>query len=331
MATPLIPQEVYLLERFSSLDYFRPIRDNYEAAVKHAELCLEAFVNDLPPDYRSRHLSRQPDVVWGERVLPNMRETLNALFHGYIRVSHDELKGLGAAGRVGSDYRGIIDHDWTWMDEPQVAATVSGGSTRFWDFLGDTLQPASMVTNTIDRYWDHGDITDRYSESSFGPLNPPQRWPRYRINSSVRVATGEPIPQNGMYLPDIDRSCAALLVAGGRAPKARYLIRIDTRVDEDGVKWGDTPISEKRPATWTLIERVPGETVPVEESLGSIESSPLRVPAGNDCPRTGYWHTPAKQGSRRHFKQGDAFPEMEGSSYGATFWQWSFDQSDPKL
>lgn len=331
MTTPLIPQEVYLLERFSSLDYFRPIRDNYEAAVKHAEECLEAFVNDLPLDYRSRHLSRQPDVVWGERVLPNMRSTLRSLCEGYIMVSHGELNGLGAASEVGSDYRGIIDHDWSWMDEPQVIAAIPGGSERFWSLLGDTFQPASMVTNTIDRYWDHGDLTDRYSEGSFGPLSPPQRWPRYRLNPSVQVATGEPIPQNGMYLPDIDCSCAALLVVGDRAPKARYLIRIDTRVDEDGVKRGETPISEKRPATWTLIERVPGETIPFEEGLGAVESAPQRIPAGKTCNRAGYWHTPAKQGSRRHFKQGDLFPEIEGSAYGATFWQWSPDQSGPKL
>src|SRR5690606_13709138 len=116
MATPLIPQEVYLLERFSTLGYFRPIRDDYEAAVKYAEQCLDAFVKKLPPDYRSRHLSRQPDVVWGESVLPNMRNTLRSLCDGYIMVSHGELNGLGAASDVGSDRRRIVDHDVSWMD-----------------------------------------------------------------------------------------------------------------------------------------------------------------------------------------------------------------------
>ena len=331
MATPLIPQEVYLLERFSSLDYFRPIRDNYEAAVKRAEQCLEAFVTDLPPDYRSRHLSRQPDIVWGERVLPNMRSTLRSLCEGYIMVSHGELNGLGAASEVGSDRRGIVDHDWSWMDEPQVTAVVPGGSDKFWAYFAAADTPAIRVTSTIDRYWDQGDLAERYSERSFGPLNPPERWPRYRLNSSVQVATGEPIPRNGIYLPDIDCSCASLLAAGDKAPKARYLVRFDESVVEDGVGWQRVPVSEKRPATWTLIERVPGETVPFEEGLGQVEAALTRVPAGKGCPRAGYWFTPAKQGSRRHFKQGDEFPEIEGSAYGATFWQWSPDQSDPKL
>ncbi|MGH8086009.1 MAG: hypothetical protein ACREPV_12155 [Lysobacter sp.] len=331
MATPLIPQEVYLLERFSSLDYFRPIRDNYEAAVKHAEHCLEAFVNDLPPDYRSRHLSRQPDVVWGERVLPNMRRTLRNLCEGYIMVSHDELNGLGAASEVGSDRRGIVDHDMSWMDEPQVTAVVPGGADKFWDNFAAADTPAIRVTDTIDRYWESGDLADRYSERDFGPLCPPERWPHYRLNSSIQVATGEPIPRNGIYLPDINCSCASLLVAGDNAPKARYLVRIDESVDESGVVWQRVPVSEKRPATWTLIERVPGETIPFEEGLGPMDFAPLRVPAGKACARAGYWFTPAKQGSRRYFKLGDTFPEIEGSSYGATFWQWSPDQSDPKL
>lgn len=56
-----------------------------------------------------------------------------------------------------------------------------------------------------------------------------------------------------------------------------------------------------------------------------------RVAAGQHVPRSGWWHTPAKIGSRRHFKQGDVFPAIEGSDYGATFWLWSADQSSPKL
>ncbi|SEL09659.1 hypothetical protein SAMN05216604_1711, partial [Pseudomonas agarici] len=31
------------------------------------------------------------------------------------------------------------------------------------------------------------------------------------------------------------------------------------------------------------------------------------------------------------FQQGATFPEIEGSDYGLTFWQWSPDQSNPTL
>ena len=62
-----------------------------------------------------------------------------------------------------------------------------------------------------------------------------------------------------------------------------------------------------------------------------VSTSVTRVAAGETCPQNGWWHTPAQPGSRRHFKQGDTFPAIENSAYGATFWLWSPDQSSPSL
>ncbi|MGS0622403.1 hypothetical protein ACU8YE_05800 [Ralstonia sp. VS2407] len=56
----------------------------------------------------------------------------------------------------------------------------------------------------------------------------------------------------------------------------------------------------------------------------------LRCEAGQPCPKSGYWLTPAKAGSRRSFQLGDVMPEV-ASDYGTTIWQWDNDQSDPKL
>ena len=54
-------------------------------------------------------------------------------------------------------------------------------------------------------------------------------------------------------------------------------------------------------------------------SAGS--SDRLRVVAGEPCPRAGYWFTPAKLDSRRHFKLGEVMPDTK-SDYGTTIWQW---------
>ena len=51
----------------------------------------------------------------------------------------------------------------------------------------------------------------------------------------------------------------------------------------------------------------------------------LRVVAGEPCPREGFWVTPAKTGSRRHFKAGDVMPDFR-SDYGVTIWQWDSKQ-----
>lgn len=54
------------------------------------------------------------------------------------------------------------------------------------------------------------------------------------------------------------------------------------------------------------------------------------VPAGQPCPEAGWWFTPAQSGSRRYFKQDESMPSL-GGDYGETLWQWSPDQSAPKL
>lgn len=79
------------------------------------------------------------------------------------------------------------------------------------------------------------------------------------------------------------------------------------RFDEDS----DWPIAEKR-------------------NVGSSAIRRPNVPANQPCPEAGWWYTPAQANSRRYFKQGEVMPSV-GGDYGATFWQWSPDQSAPKL
>ncbi len=62
--TTIHPQEIYLLERYVSLEYFGELRDVWGAMIKHVETCLDQFMKNLPLDYRKRPLSDQPDVVW---------------------------------------------------------------------------------------------------------------------------------------------------------------------------------------------------------------------------------------------------------------------------
>ena len=60
------------------------------------------------------------------------------------------------------------------------------------------------------------------------------------------------------------------------------------------------------------------------------ERSPrLRCLAGQPCPRTGYWFTPAAAGSRQHFDTGQTMPDLggsDGTTGWATVWQWDEQQ-----
>ncbi|MDH6171039.1 hypothetical protein M2282_006225 [Variovorax boronicumulans] len=68
-----------------------------------------------------------------------------------------------------------------------------------------------------------------------------------------------------------------------------------------------------------------------EHRTEAVPSGPSRTPGGGPCPQAGWWFTPALKGSRRYFTQGEVMPNIEGSDYGSTFWQWDVDQTAPKL
>ncbi|MDD1968837.1 PoNi-like cognate immunity protein [Pseudomonas putida] len=64
-------------------------------------------------------------------------------------------------------------------------------------------------------------------------------------------------------------------------------------------------------------------------ATATIQST--NIQAGQACLKTGWWFTPTRADSRRFFQKGATFPAIENSDYGATFWQWSPDQSGPSL
>lgn len=318
-----VPQEIFLLERYTSKAYFSAMRDDWERMIQHVEGCLAAFTNTLPPDYRSRPLPEQPDIIWGERVLPNFRDTREALNRAYISLTHGDLQALGHAGRVTSDFAGFSrDYSSDWMDEPQIAAEVEGGGARFWHWLTQAVEKATNIETTLRAHWVEGDLTSRYDEAR-GALNPPQEWPRYSIDPRIRTATGEPAPATGVYLPQVANSCAAFILKDESTPPASVGYDPDTFQNR-----------LEAACSWQLVVRGEGEWVAdglVDLRPSGLELRPGRSQAGDGCPRAGWWYTSARAGSRRYFKQDDIFPSIEGSDYGQTFWLWSDDQTAPRL
>lgn len=304
MTAPLIPQEIYLLERYSSLEYFGNMRDHFASMVKAAQDALDEFMKHVPPDYRSWQPSHQPDQVWGERVIPNMQWTLDGLNKAYIRISHDDLDALGLACNVGGTFAAINrDYPFDWMPQPHYDAFDSG-----WLGCG---QPKSNINTTALGQWLAGALTSGYKESNRGALNAPASWPLYRLNPQVRVKTGDKVPRNGIYLPDLDGGCAQLLIEGYEAwPTAIPDPPADPRMTSAARKHFDT--------TWTLVERVAessGDSGTQDSDSARIR---LRCKAGLPCPADGEWFTPGVRGSR-HFKQGEIMPDMK-ADYGQTIW-----------
>ena len=315
MATPLIPQEIYLLERYSSADYFKKLRDAFADTVQAAEHALAEVMRTLPPDYRSRPCWQQPDITWGGVVLPNFRDTLRMVEDAHLVLLRGDPSAIELAGNINTAFAGQRrDFPYDWMPEPYA--------TRFSEFGRLANRCASNIRFTAFIGWRKGALSSRYNEDSRGPLAAPPSWPIYRLNRSVRVATNEPVKATGVYLPDADDSCAQFFYAGPDATTA--LIGYDPKTTHN-IGEADT--------MWTLVERaadtgggVPGEVT----SANTSERQRHNVPAGQPCPEAGWWFTPAKADARRYYKQGEIMPAL-GGDYGDTFWQWSPDQAAPKL
>lgn len=316
MSSPLIPQELYLIERYSSLAYFTAMRDAFDNSVTAAEEALNEFMKALPSAYRSQHQSKQPDIVWGEHVLVNLRDVVEALDIGLEKIRQGDLEGLGFSGNVKSAQAAVNrDFPCEWMPEPYL--------TTYDSQDGIASELASNIQFTATGGWYLGDLTVRYDEESRGSLDLPTSWPIYRLNNSVRVKSGEKVVKSGVYLPDADDSCAELLIAGYIAWQANIGYDPET-----------THCTHQADTTWTLIERVAdsGGGTPGEEACLSSSSDRKRVEGGQPCPTAGWWITPANAKSRGYFKAGVVMPDFgDGSDYGHTIWQWDADQSGPTL
>lgn len=319
MNTPLIPQEIYLLERYSSLEYFARLRDEFAACVKAAEDALAEFMRHLPPDYRNRNRKEfdQPDLVWGERIIPNLQWALQGLNEGYILLSRGDADALGMAGNIVTSFMSIIrDYSWDWMPEPFLA--------EFDRREIISKKMASNISHTQQGNWRRDTLASGYEERAFGPLDAPPSWPIYRLNPTVRVKTDDEVPQNGVYLPDAPNSCAEFLIEGYEAWEANVMNHPENPQDRSFTR---------QPTTWTLIERTAasgGGTGCGPQGEAASDKRRPNVPANSPCPEAGWWYTPAQTNSRRYFKQGEVMPSLNGD-YGDTFWQWSPDQSAPSL
>lgn len=75
-------------------------------------------------------------------------------------------------------------------------------------------------------------------------------------------------------------------------------------------------------ADWAREHRVLGMIKPG----AGAQALRMRCEAGQPCPQTGFWYTPAKLGSRRTFSTGQKMPEIKDTPWGSTIWYWDEQQ-----
>ncbi|PPE65847.1 hypothetical protein C1704_13120, partial [Caldimonas caldifontis] len=146
----------------------------------------------------------------------------------------------------------------------------------------------------------------------------------YRIEPAVQVRSGDKVPRTGIYLPDVGPAAAALLIEGQQAIEAKVCTNAEELLrDPDPTM----PQSRREPTRWTLVERVADEGGSHWLPQTGPAALRLKCDAGQPCPRTGWWFTPAKAHSRRHFQAGEVMPDFP-SDWGQVICQWDARQGD---
>jgi hypothetical protein len=319
MPANINPQEVYLLQRYTSVEYFCELRDTWEALVLHVDSCLDQFMRALPPDYRSRPLPEQPDIVWGQRVLPNFRSTLQSLYTGVILLSHGDFSAFKHAHGPTGDFKGQLDYWSAWMSEADEG--------HYGELLTKAVAMASNITSTDGAHWDPTNLTTEYQANSRGPLNPPSSWPVYQTNPRISVASGAKTMVAGIYVPDVENSCAQFLnPAYPQCPPA--IVQVGTKelfAPDTGIKYGEQAEFETRPCVWHKVEQIAasGGLVPAQ---GLLPEKNVRIAGGQLCTEPGYYFTPSRAGSRQWFEGSEIMSDFN-ANYGATIWQWDQNQS----
>ena len=324
MKAQIIPQECYLLEYLTSLEHFCNIRDAMIEAVRLGEQALDEYMQHAPADLRRKHTSLQPDIVWGGRVLPNLRRSRDLIIKSCFLHSHGDWHAFNTIGEHGSNInKAISDFYADWMPEPL--------GKMFWNALYRAIPLDSKTGTTLRGSWQAGDLSwgldfDPHSKELQGVLEGtnlrlPDRIPLYELDPSVVIRPGDKVPECGIYLPDADNTCAQFLDFGRGSLENEPEIWVRQGLVKDEYDWW---IEERTiiPPIWTLIRRVPDRyiAVPPEGFYPKDRPSTGRVEANHPCPQGGTWWTPAKPDARRTFAVGDIMPDYPDSSYGATIW-----------
>lgn len=320
----LHPQECYLLEKFISPEHYAATRDAVIAYIDAHEAAFARYLREMPLNNRKLPLWQQADVVWGNRVMPNIRDLKEHFITRTIqRINNNpEAFHIGAAMRYIS--KGITECWDGWMTKREIEMIS--------ELQGIASKLDGRLSTTLDATWDGGDLTYD-SDGVYTSDDIPSKLPRYELDLTVRIELGDNPVQTGIYLPDIDFAPARFIPADfGEPPEARQGIERSEYVNKSGKRsysWKDSVWSK---TGWTLIRRVEGEFIDVppggffpegkpdelynwqqrEKELLKETRARITFCSGDVSPFDGRWATIVNgttQYTRTH--TGQAMPEFE--------------------
>jgi len=319
----------------TALWYFFTSPDFYEMGAKECEDMRDTFGGVAKTHGKTTYKRNGQIYDAFDKAARNFRRGIDFAKLDEYNVIFD------AAQAVASDIRGMVQ--WSspeaWMSEMESKEFHRRtGRIGAYDYLiqhalfnglkkGVEFLDVDDLNKNIDDGFRDSSIISKFnfynSDDNFG-WKLPSPSTRYDIDQSTSVKTGEVCPWTGVWHPAVglDRHSLVFGVKDYPMPPAYHC---DITMEELASRDGKAYVSRIKT---NAVETIWHPVKPVESLLTDTDDGikKLRCEANNPCPKTGYWSTPAKLGSRRHFQQGEIMPDFPASTYGITIWMWDQNQ-----
>ncbi|MFN3298379.1 Imm72 family immunity protein [Caldimonas sp.] len=342
----------WLLKKYSSYTAWEALAQAYyrfaDAWMKAMRMADDADIDEFNQDATKSILTGR---IGFEKGLARLKKGDRSVWRGNYSKSFAAWGPLKQAAHEVYFVEKImnpVEYVFDWMKNKNEVLEAAQNISRERLGLGSVMERLTLGDSAN---WGSAFVFDPF----WGPYNFPDQLPDVPPPTDITVHTGDEVPLDGIYEPEWGepvrpepglwaRMQAAMerrpslfepapqpLVRGRHIGCMNYLVKhtvAPTYRDEERDKpW---------PVTWRLIwkdERYLDGTIPEEEGqyLAPVEPAaqahPPSTPAGSPCPRTGWWFTPAKANSRRHFQTGQIMPDLH-ADWGLTIWQWDTREDD---
>ncbi|MGC0938964.1 type VI secretion protein ImpA [Pantoea agglomerans] len=265
----LHPQECYLLEKFILHEHYAATRDAIFAYINAHEAAFARYLREMPLNNRKLPLWQQADMVWGNRVLLNIRPMKERYMQVYILRTDNDIQVFNIGHAMSNIGKGIAECWDGWMTKQEIE-TIS-------ELQGTASILDQQLSTTISGGWEEGRLTYR-AESIISASPLPAEIPRYELDHSVRIEANEKPVQTGIYLPDIDFAPACFIPASYHLPPEENMgIERSDYVGIDGKPGYSWKESEWAKTGWTLIRRVEGKYIDVPPGGFFPEGKPEKL------------------------------------------------------
>jgi hypothetical protein len=356
-------RQAALLYHLTSLGYLKGLKKLLDDFVNGVDVTLEAAIQEGRDEFivSERWGVRDTVANFSTYGFPALRDFQKSVNRQIAEAAHEcyHSTGYNQCGRLLGELSlgwstaeeerrfeagmKVVGHHASWIDGAMEHRWNEAVAAIAWDEFGQALSPLPRFRVRTDVVGESGKLPPRTGvyvpqDDPYGTLQ--FAWTGNTDGRLFNCMTFNELGQQALAAVGRDALWAddKRLVPIVNQPKYLAAFRkLDWFKDADFLS---NPVNAKRfiagegfterPCKWYLVEKVDDELDEEDAGIhaagrGTTTANRGRAEGGQPCPREGWWFTPAKANSRRHFKKDEVMPDLK-TDWGATIWQWDPSQ-----